>query len=168
MSIIVRSNYWPFKVMDSLFDDTWEPLTLFEIPELKLPKLDIKEEDKEYIVSAEVPGFNKEDIKVELNDDVLTIASETKEEKEETKEGYIYKERSHRSFSRSFTVPGNLRPEEINAKLENGILTINLPKKEPLPAKKIEIKTPEEPKELEVKEPLPTAEVIKEPEVKKE
>ena len=75
---------------------------------------------------------------------MLTISSEHKEEKEEEKEGYIYKERSHRSFSRSLRIPEHIKPEEIEAKMENGLLTLSIPKKEPQPPRKVEIKSDEE------------------------
>ncbi|HUX98767.1 MAG TPA: Hsp20/alpha crystallin family protein [Candidatus Deferrimicrobium sp.] len=154
MSMIRRNVYWPFRVLDSFFDDVWEPFdfTLLRIPEMEYPKLDIKEEDKEYLITVEVPGFTKEEVNIEVNDDLLNISSEHKEEKEEEKEGYIHRERFHRSFSRSLRIPENIIPEDIDAKLENGLLTLKLPKREPEPPKKIEIKDPEELKELENKE----------------
>ncbi len=107
---------------------------------MTFPRMDIKEEEKEYIITAEVPGFKKDDINIEIRNDVMTISSEHKEEKEEKKEGYIYKERSHRAFSRSFRIPEGVTAEEVSAKLEDGILTIHIPKREPEKPKKIEIK----------------------------
>ena len=153
MSIIRRNRYWPFTVMDPFFEDFWEPFdfTLMKSPKMNFPKLDIKDDEKSYHVLMEVPGYAKEDINIEITDDLLTISSEHKEEKEEEKEGYIYKERSHRTFSRSLRIPENIIPEEIEAKLENGLLTLEIPKKEPEPPKKIEIKEDADPKELEVK-----------------
>ncbi len=146
MSIIRRSRHWPFRLLDSFFDDFWEPtdMTLLKIPEMRIPRLDIKEEDDIFSITAEVPGYNKEDLNIEIHDDVLTISSEHKEEKEEEKEGYIYKERSHRSFSRSLRIPEHIKPEEIEAKMENGLLTLSIPKKEPQPPRKVEIKSDEE------------------------
>ncbi len=144
---IIRRIYRPVSLFDSMFDDFWEPdFTLLKLPTLNLPIIDIKEEESEFVLTAEVPGFKKEDINIEIRDDTLTISSEHKEETEETKEGYIYKERSHRSFTRSLRIPENISAEEIEAKLEDGLLTLHIPKKEPEPPKKIEIK--EEP-ELE-------------------
>ena len=70
----------------------------------------------------------------------MTISSEHKDEKEEQKEGYIYKERSESSFSRSVKIPENVKAEEINASLDNGLLTLTIPKKAPVEPKKIEIK----------------------------
>ncbi|MHA1356887.1 MAG: Hsp20/alpha crystallin family protein [Candidatus Helarchaeota archaeon] len=147
MSLIRRSRYWPFQLLDSFFDDFWElpDFTLMRIPEIRTPKLDIKEEDDHYNITAEIPGYTKEEVNVEINDGVLTISSEHKEEIEEENEGYFYKERSHRSFSRALRIPKHIKAEEIEAKMENGLLTLTIPKKEPIPPKKVEIKTAEEP-----------------------
>ncbi|HEX2927376.1 MAG TPA: Hsp20/alpha crystallin family protein [Ruminiclostridium sp.] len=92
-------------------------------------KADIKENEKEFIVEAEIPGVSKEDIKLDLRDDTLTIAVEQNEESKEERENYIRKERRYGSFSRSFYVE-NVKNEAVSAKYENGILTIVLPKSE--------------------------------------
>jgi HSP20 family protein len=92
-------------------------------------KVDIKETEKEYVVEAEVPGFKKEDITIDIDEDRLTISAEAKEEKEEKKENYIRKERSYKSMSRSFSI-ANVLTDKAVAKFEDGILTITLPKKE--------------------------------------
>lgn len=93
-------------------------------------RVDIKENEKEYVVEAEMPGVNKEDINLELKDDRLTISVDKREEINEEKENYIRKERRQSSFCRSFYVD-NIKNEGVTAKYDNGILTIVLPKKEP-------------------------------------
>lgn len=92
-------------------------------------RVDIKDNDKEYIVEADMPGIKKEEINVELNDDRLTIAVERNEEINEEKENYIRKERRSGSFCRSFYVE-NVKDDQISAKFENGVLSVVLPKKE--------------------------------------
>ncbi len=92
-------------------------------------RADIKENEKEFIVEAEIPGVAKEDIKLDLRDDRLTIAVEQNQESKEEKDNYIRKERRYGSFSRSFYVE-NVKNEDVSAKYENGILTIVLPKSE--------------------------------------
>lgn len=92
-------------------------------------KADIKENEKEFIVEAEIPGVSKENIKLDLRDDTLTISVEENQESKEERENYIRKERRYGSFSRSFYVE-NVKNEEVSAKYENGILTIALPKSE--------------------------------------
>ncbi len=92
-------------------------------------KVDIKDQDNKYILEAELPGVNKDEITVELKDDMLTISVQRDERFEETKENYIRKERRYGSQSRSFYVE-NVNAEDIKANFENGILSISLPKKE--------------------------------------
>jgi HSP20 family protein len=92
-------------------------------------KVDIKETEKQYIVEAEIPGVKKENIKLELDDDVLTIRVEQNEQIEEEGVNYIRKERKLTSFSRSFYVE-NVKHEDVSAKYENGILKVVLPKRE--------------------------------------
>ena len=90
-------------------------------------RADIRENDNEYVVDAEIPGVDKENIKLELINDTLTISAEHKAETEEKSENYLRRERRVGSFSRSFYVP-NVKNEEVKAKYNNGILTITLPK----------------------------------------
>lgn len=92
-------------------------------------KVDIKDKDSEYILEAELPGVNKENLNVEIKDDMLTISVEKNEQFEEEKENYIRKERRFGSLSRSFYVD-NIKAEDIKANFDNGILSISLPKKE--------------------------------------
>jgi|HigsolmetaGSP11D_1036233.scaffolds.fasta_scaffold01689_11 HSP20 family protein len=92
-------------------------------------KVDIKETETQYIVEAEIPGVKKENIKLDLDDDVLTIHVDQNEQIEEKGVNYIRKERKTASFSRSFYVE-NVNPEQVSAKYENGILKVVLPKKE--------------------------------------
>lgn len=151
-NIVKRSVYWPFRA----FDDLWNDFTILKFPDVEFPRIDIKEDDKEYSITAEVPGYTKEEINIEIDNGVLNISSEHKEQKEETKKDYIYKERSESSFRRSIRIPDNIKTEELDARLDNGLLTLHIPKKE-LPApRKIEIKAPEEVKRLEVKTETPS------------
>lgn len=92
-------------------------------------RADVKETEKEFIIDAEIPGVNKEDIKLDLRDDRLTISVEKSEESNEERDNYIRKERRYGSTSRSFFVD-NVNHEAVTAKYENGILSIVLPKSE--------------------------------------
>lgn len=91
---------------------------------------DIKETDKEYIIEAELPGFNKDDIEIELYDNQLIISAKQNEIIEEEKENYIRRERRSGSFKRCFFVD-NVKHDQIDAEYKNGILKIVLPKKDP-------------------------------------
>jgi HSP20 family protein len=108
-----------------------------------LPSVNIKESTEDFEVEVAAPGFNKNDFRIELNHDLLTVSSE-KELDKETKEGqqFTLREFSYQSFSRSFTLPNSADSEKIGAKYENGILRILIPKKEeakPRPARQIAI-----------------------------
>jgi HSP20 family protein len=111
----------------------------FYLPELdftnKIPAANITESPKEFVIELAVPGLERKDFKVEVNNGILFISSEKEEESNEVKKNYTRKEYAYNSFSRSFTLPENLILEKINAKYENGILHVMLPKKEVTVAK---------------------------------
>ena len=92
-------------------------------------KTDIKETPEEYIVHAELPGVKKEDIKSDYNNNYLTISATRNNESEEKKDHYIRRERSYGSVSRGFYI-SNVNKDSIKAKFDNGVLNIELPKKE--------------------------------------
>ena len=92
-------------------------------------KTDVKETDEEYIIESELPGLEKDDINIEITDDYLTISAQNEEEFEDENENYIRRERRTGSFQRVFQID-NVKEEEIDAKYENGILEVVLPKKE--------------------------------------
>lgn len=97
-----------------------------------LPSMEIVEKDDSLLVTAELPGVKKDDVDITLEDGVLTIRGEKKEEKKEEKdekEGkYHMWERKYGSFQRSFTLPHEVEVDKIDAKFDNGILTVTLPK----------------------------------------
>lgn len=122
-----RNNFWDMRsIFDSFFDDSF-PAAFFG-PGNSM-KADIRETEKEYIIDAELPGVKKEDIKLDLRDDTLTISVERNEEINEERDNYIRKERRYGSFGRSFYVE-NVRHEDVTAKYNDGILTVNIPKAE--------------------------------------
>ena len=108
-----------------------------------LPAVNVKENEDSYEIEVAAPGMEKKDFKINLDNDLLTISSERKEEKKEKKGKYSRQEFSYQSFQRSFTVPFDVvNGNEIKAKYNDGILTIHLPKKEeakPKPPKEIKI-----------------------------
>lgn len=95
-------------------------------------KTDVKETDKAYELDIDLPGFDKENVQIELNDGYLTINASTNEEKEDKDENgtFLRKERFVGSCRRSFYVGDDVSEDDISAKFENGILSINVPKKE--------------------------------------
>ncbi len=114
--------------LDSIFTNFFNDSSL-GFSGLQSIKADVRETEKDFIVEAEIPGAKKEDIKLDLRDDRLTISVETSEEKNEEKNNYIRRERRYGSSSRSFYVQ-NVKHEDVTAKYENGVLTVVLPKSE--------------------------------------
>jgi HSP20 family protein len=88
----------------------------------------ILEKENEYLVEISAPGLKKEDIKIDLENDILRISSAVENEKEETNDGYYRREFYKSSFERSFTLPKIANKNEISAEMENGILTVTIPK----------------------------------------
>ena len=94
------------------------------------PAVDIKEEDKQFLIQADIPGVEPENIEVHMEDGILTISGERKAEHKEEKEGYKRIERSYGKFMRRFTLPETADPENIKAKSKNGSLEIRVAKRE--------------------------------------
>jgi len=111
------------RISDRFFGLSW-PETKFEFR----PAVDIYEDEKAIYLKAELPGIKPEEIKINVEKNVLTLEGERKLEKEEKKEGYHRVERSYGSFRRSFSLPENVSTEEINAGYKDGVLTLTLPK----------------------------------------
>jgi HSP20 family protein len=145
MSLIRFTNQHP-SLFDRFFENDMFDWTNrnFSDTNTTLPSVNVKEDKDSFVVEMAAPGFEKDDFKIELNNDVLTISSEKKMENE-TKEDarFTKREFSYQSFCRSFTLPVTVENEKISAKYENGILNIAIPKKEeakPKPIKQIAIK----------------------------
>jgi HSP20 family protein len=92
------------------------------------PKVEVSEDKKAYEISAELPGVEEKDVKLTLQDDVLTVSGEKKSEREEKEEGYHVSERSYGSFQRSFRLPDDVNADKISAKFDKGVMTITLPR----------------------------------------
>ena len=130
--------------MDKLFDDfrtDWEsmflaPRTLHGEP-IRQPLVDLVEEEKEFVLRAEVPGIDKEGLNIEVTENGIEITGEsTAERKEEDKEtGYVRRERHYARFHRSLPFPEKIVPDEVDAELKDGVLTVKAPKAAP-PEKK--------------------------------
>ncbi|NMC39188.1 MAG: Hsp20/alpha crystallin family protein [Bacteroidales bacterium] len=144
MTLVRFTNQYP-SLFDRFLDNEmfdWSSRN-FSNTNTTLPSVNIKESDDDFEVEVAAPGLTKNDFRVELSHDLLTVSSE-KEVQNETKEGQQFTQRefSYQSFSRSFTLPNTADSEKIEAKYENGILRISIPKKEearPKPARQISI-----------------------------
>ncbi len=104
------------------------------------PLVDISEDDKEYVVKAEIPEMKKEDIKINVKDDMLTVSGERKYEKEEKDTKYHRVERAYGSFMRSFTLPDDADASKVSAEYKDGVLNVHLPKSEKAKPKTTEVK----------------------------
>ena len=110
------------------------------VKQIWAPRIDLVEAEKEFRLSADLPGMKKEDVKITLTENVLTIQGERKLEREKKNENYHVTERAHGKFSRSIPLQ-NVNTKKIDAKFDNGVLTIRMPKVEKATPKTIEIKT---------------------------
>ena len=143
MKLARFNNYHP-SMFDNWFDNdlfNWEYNN--HEAEATLPAVNIKENADAFKVEMAVPGFDKKDFKINLDHNVLTISSEKKVENEHKNgEHYTCREYSYQSFSRSFTLPEAANGDKISAKYDNGILNIEIPKREeakPKPMRQIAI-----------------------------
>jgi HSP20 family protein len=112
-----------FRPWNEWFDDDFSNL-------MTMPAVNITENKNEYNVSLAAPGMKKDDFKIDMDGNLLTISSENKQEKETKEDKYTRKEFNYSSFSRTFTIPDEINKEKIDAHYENGILRLVLPKKE--------------------------------------
>ena len=104
------------------------------------PRVDISETEGEFTIKADLPEMKKEDIKIALDDGVLKLSGERKQEKEEKNKKMHRVERYYGSFMRSFILPDNVDKTKINASFENGVLNLQIPKTEKVKPKAIEVK----------------------------
>ena len=145
MKYIVSRNNSPLNVardFDSLFNSLWNN---WGLPASKSPSVDIREDEKAYVLEAELPGFCEKDVDVHVDKHVLkisSIAKAQKEEKKEDKNGYNYliRERSCQNFERSFALPEGIDEDNITGEFKNGLLMLTLPKVPETQPKKIEVK----------------------------
>jgi len=124
---ITRRSFRPFYV-PNFFDEDFFPVVPNRTS--SMPAVNIREDEKSYALDLAVPGMDKKDLKIDINEDVLTISSESKNETEESKDGFRRKEFSYKAFTRSFYIPENVNREKIEATYKDGVLSINLPKQE--------------------------------------
>ena len=95
-----------------------------------IPAIDLIEEGDHYVLRADLPGLNEDDVKVELEDNVLTISGERRSEHEDKKEGYYRIERASGGFSRSLTLPEGVDSDSVHANFDKGVLEVSIPKPE--------------------------------------
>jgi len=128
MSIIDRNSLFFPALLNDIMGPDWRGSD----PKwnLGMPKVNIRDNKTDFELEMAVPGMKREDFKVEVDSDVLTISSEMKKENEEKRENYTRREFSHSSFRRAFTLPDTVDGAKIDAKYEDGILKLTLPKRQ--------------------------------------
>ena len=135
----------PIRSMDRFFDEffgrfmDW-PRVWEEDSVVWAPRMDVKETKNAFEIKADLPGMKKEDIKISIEDGVLTIKGERRYEEEQKDEDRYYMERAFGTFSRSFTLPTKVNEKDIKATYKDGVLSITLPKAEDAKPKEIEIR----------------------------
>jgi HSP20 family protein len=128
-SLLSRSpTQWPEGQEEQIAVPEWAPL------------VDISEDDKEYLIKAELPEVKKEDVKVTAEEGTLTITGERKFEKEEKGKKYHRVERAYGSFGRSFSLPDDASPGKVTAEFRDGVLTVHLAKTQKAKPQHIEVK----------------------------
>ncbi len=124
---------------DVWFDRLWPEWPRWEAEELR-PSLDFYEKDGKYHLTLDLPGVNKDDISIDINDNVITVSGKKESEKEVEEANYYLKESSYGSFSRSLRLPGEVEEEDVDATFKNGVLKVIMKPKEGGKARKIQIK----------------------------
>jgi HSP20 family protein len=121
----IEQTFKPLQRLKRFFED-WD----LDLPTetVNFPKIDIWEDEEKYVVEAELPGFDKKDIDINVTDDILTIKASRKKEEEKKDKNYYYAERSYGEFVRSVRLPSEVDKKSIKAKYNNGVLELTLPK----------------------------------------
>jgi HSP20 family protein len=144
-----RSN--PFEELERLFDRmsrqfddvtrTWEEESPFgrSSSEMESMAIDLVEADDEYVVTADLPGFERDEVEIEVTDHVLHIEAEHEEATEEREADYLRQERRHQSVRRAVRLPDEVDKEAVEARIKNGVLTVTLPRLESEEVRTIEI-----------------------------
>ena len=152
MAQMVIERWQPFSELMSLrqargrlFEDSFvRPLRfLTTIAEAGVPALDVYQTPNEVVVKATLPEVKPDDVSIDIDGDTLTIKGETKVEQEIKKEDYLYQERRYGAFSRSVVLPGGLESEKAEAAMEDGVLTLTIPKAEEAKPKVVKVQAKE-------------------------
>jgi HSP20 family protein len=136
-SWFTRPGLFPF---GQWFEDLWNSPLASNGDARLAPPMDVVEKPDELILTAEIPGIRKEDVKIELEDGLLSISGHKEESKTEETEQLRRSERRYGAFYRSMTLPASVNAEKILAEMENGVLTVHLPKREAAKPKTIPVK----------------------------
>lgn len=143
-ALVARGGSDWFAEIDRWFDDLrnefeqkfWGPLAPLGregVLGIRQPLVDLADNGREFVLTAELPGVRKEDLDIQVTPDGIEIGAETRQEKEDSGKDYAYRERSYASFRRVLPFPEAVLADQVEAKLTDGVLEVRLPKKEPTP-----------------------------------
>ncbi|SFM42528.1 Hsp20/alpha crystallin family protein [Methanolobus profundi] len=113
----------------NMFGDESSPSEMMDMDTLS-PLVDIEEKDDKIVVTTDLPGVSKDDINIDIKNDRVWISANTHKESKEEQEGYLMRERTYSRFARAFNLPSSVDEDAASAKLEDGVLTITIPKAE--------------------------------------
>jgi HSP20 family protein len=152
----------PFRMVREMFQDPFGGMGLLASEAVFRPSLDVTETNDAFAIHVDLPGVQEEDIEVQVTGNRLTVSG--KREGEETREGdrYVAIERAYGAFSRSFVLPDSADVEHVEARLENGVLEIKVPKRIEMKGRKVSIQASSKARELEIA-PEQTASTAKTP-----
>ena len=121
------------RMLDNVFEGTpvWRTRT---------PAVDVRESEDGYLMEAELPGLTDKDIDLKIEDNILTLSSRREESEEESKDGYLIRERRSAEFCRTFVLPKDVDREKIKAEFKNGLLAVSIPKAAEAKPRKIDVK----------------------------
>ena len=122
-----------------LFPSPW-PRPYMPIPEIRVPLVDLEDREKDFVLKAEMPGFKKEDIEIEVQEDSVEITGRVGWKYDKKAKGYVCKERACESFNRIVQLPEDVTTDAVSANLVDGVLEIVLPKKSPKKSRRITLK----------------------------
>ncbi|HAZ09386.1 MAG TPA: heat-shock protein [Elusimicrobia bacterium] len=128
------------ELFDELFTGIGRPIQFPTAPRAWTPRVDIQETEKEYVLTASLPGVRKEDVKVAVEEGVLTIKGERRAEKDEKGKNWVRRETVYGQFQRSFVLPSGIHPEELKASYKDGLLTMTLRKPEAPKSREVNVK----------------------------
>jgi HSP20 family protein len=123
---------------DVLFPSYWDKaMTL--LPETRIPAVDLEDREKDYLLKAEMPGFKKDDIEIDVQDNAVVITGAVGWKYDKKERDYLCKERACKTFYREVDLPEEIKVDEVSANLTEGVLEITLPKKIPKPKRKVKV-----------------------------
>ena len=129
------------RVFNDMLGDVFAPFVSEDVADRRwTPAVDVRESGDALTLTVELPGLRKEDVQITLENNILSLSGERKFEKETEEENYHRIERAYGSFSRSFTLPANVKADQVAATFQDGLLTISLPKVEEAKPRKVDIR----------------------------